>query len=225
MVAYARELEAEDASLAEAMAVVDGLHYEARELHERAAHVEEFLARLPAERAAAVDAVDEAAAELAQREEEARRAEEDPARVEGSRKEEAVLAARRAAVRTRDAAASAERKLVRAREALAGFEQKAAAAEAELAVLDGCARNLADRLHGVPRVAVPEPDSTVGWAARVETALFVARSGLETERERIVRQANELAAGALGEPLFATSASLVRERLEARPQHDLDQRP
>lgn len=121
--AYARELEAQDASLAEAIAEVDGLHREAREIHERAAHAEHLLARVSAERAAAGAAVDEAAAELAQREAEAKEAEEELARVEGSQKEEAVLAARRAAVRTRDAAASAERKLVRAREALEGIEQ------------------------------------------------------------------------------------------------------
>lgn len=214
--AYARELEAQDASLAAAIAVVDGLYREARELRERAAHVQNVLARLPGERAAAAGAVDAAAAELAQRQEEAGQAEQELARLEGSRKEEAVLAARRAAVRTRDTAASAERKLVRAREALERLEREVSAAEAEIPALDLRARDLAARLRGVPRVAVPEPAAMVGWASSVETALFVARGGLETERERIVRQANELAAGALGEPLFATSVSLVRERLELR---------
>ena len=76
-------------------------------------------------------------------------------------------------------------------------------------------------LESAPRVAHPEPpapgiEGVLEWAARAHAAVFVARSGLETERERVVREANELAASVLGEPLYATSVALVRQRLEER---------
>ena len=54
------------------------------------------------------------------------------------------------------------------------------------------------------------------WAARVRGALLLTRSALESERERVVRQANELLASVSGEPAPAASVALVRERLEAR---------
>jgi hypothetical protein len=44
--------------------------------------------------------------------------------------------------------------------------------------------------------------------------VLVARGTLEAERERIVVEANALAAGALGEPLSGANVALVRRRLE-----------
>jgi hypothetical protein len=44
--------------------------------------------------------------------------------------------------------------------------------------------------------------------------LLVVRSGLETERERLIRQANEIAASVLGDPAHATAVSRVRAELE-----------
>jgi hypothetical protein len=44
--------------------------------------------------------------------------------------------------------------------------------------------------------------------------VLVARGTLEAQRELIVVEANALAAGALGEPLGASSVALVRRRLE-----------
>ena len=57
-------------------------------------------------------------------------------------------------------------------------------------------------------------DGLLEWASRARAAILVARGGLETERERAVREANELAAAVLGEELGATRVSAVRERLE-----------
>ena len=42
----------------------------------------------------------------------------------------------------------------------------------------------------------------------------MARAGLEAERERIVREGNELASSVLGEPLYTASVAQVRKRLE-----------
>jgi hypothetical protein len=218
LLAYARELEAEDAALAAALADVSALHGDARELHDRASSAHAFLAALPSERAAAAAAVDRAEREREERVTAARAAEDELEQAERSDKEKQILAARRAVVRTRDAAATAERKLERARGAHEALERETAAIERDLPELESRARDLAGRLAQLPRAAVGMPapglDATIDWAARAETALFVARSGLESERERVVRQANELGASALGEPLIAMSVSLVRERIE-----------
>ena len=70
-------------------------------------------------------------------------------------------------------------------------------------------------------MAAPDPperglDGLADWGARAHAAVFVARSGLETERGRVVREASELAASVLGDPLAATSVAGIRERLEER---------
>jgi hypothetical protein len=48
----------------------------------------------------------------------------------------------------------------------------------------------------------------------VHAALFVVKGGLETERERVVREAGELGAAVLEEPPVGASVSLVRRRVE-----------
>jgi len=54
------------------------------------------------------------------------------------------------------------------------------------------------------------------WGARARSALFVAQGTLETERERIVVEANALGTAVLGESLGASSVAVVRRRLEER---------
>lgn len=208
LLAYARELEAEDAALAAALAEVDDAREEASSLRERAEHARDVLDRLPERRAAAARAVAQAEAEL-----ERRRAElwEAESRLQDAGKEEAVLAARRAVVRAQDLVASEERKVERLRLDAAAVEDEAAAVRAELPELDRSAAGLSPRVEGVPD---PAELGVAAWAARAEAALFVRRGGLEAQRERVIRQANELGAAAFGEPLLSSSVSLVRERLE-----------
>jgi DNA repair exonuclease SbcCD ATPase subunit len=218
LLAYARDLEAEDSALAEAIGEIEALRREAGELRARASHALEFLARLPEARTAAASTIEEARAELETRRTEAADAE---ARLERAEKEEAVLAARRAVVRTRDLASGAERKVARLLADQEALEAEARALEAELPEFDRLAAHLAVRLGGVrraPGAGSPQPGAagTAAWASRAEASLFVARGGLETERDRVIRQANELAAAALGEPLAASSVSRVREQLERR---------
>jgi chromosome segregation ATPase len=208
LLAYARELEAEDAALAEAIARLDELRSAATGLRGRAEHAIGFLDRLPVAREAAAHAVAEAKAELERRLADLRAAE---AELERATKEEAVLAARRAVVRTRDLTVGAERKLERVRAEAEALEEEARAVNAELPELDRIAGELATKVNGLPE---PGTIGAAAWAARAEAALFVARSGLESQREGVVRQANELGASAFGEPLVSAGVSLVRERLE-----------
>ena len=75
------------------------------------------------------------------------------------------------------------------------------------------------RLRQDPRVTkvAADPGDLPGlleWGARARGALLVATSVLETERERIVREANELGAAALGDQALAASVALVREQIE-----------
>jgi chromosome segregation protein len=210
LVAWARELEAEDAALARAIADVEAKRVAATELRARAEHAEKFLVRLPEARADAARAVAEAEAELQRRRADLLEAE---AELERAEKEEAVLSARRAVVRTRDLVSGAERRLERLRAEQAALEEEARAVEAELPELERRAAGLAAGVEGLP---APAEVGVASWAARAQAALFVARSGLEARREAVIRQANELGASALGEPLVSASVSLVRERLEQR---------
>lgn len=208
LLAYARELEAEDAALAEAAAEVEALRAAATALRARAEHAADVLARVPRAREAAAEAIAAAEAELERRLADLRDAE---AQLERGGKEEAVLAARRAVIRTRDLVGGAERKLERLRADAEALEEEARAVNAELPELDRIAGDLAAKVDGLPQ---PGAIGVAAWAARAEAALFVTRSGLEAQREHVIRQANELGASAFGEPLVSASVSLVRERLE-----------
>ena len=70
--------------------------------------------------------------------------------------------------------------------------------------------------RGVPPGAGPA--EIAEWGTQVRAALLVARSQVAAERDALVRQANELAANAVGEPIAAMSAAgaaeLLRRTLE-----------
>jgi DNA repair exonuclease SbcCD ATPase subunit len=215
----ARELEARDERLAAAIAEVEALQRSGDEVRERARTVREFLERLPRERLGAEAAVREAESDATARRRALAEAEDELGRAEQSGDREHVAAAHRGVVRARDAAASAERKAARAADALSELDRRERSTRDEIPRLDERAHELAARIAGLPRVsrqADPAPglDGTIDWGSRARAALFVVRSGLDTERERLVREANELAASALGEAAAATSVALVRERIE-----------
>jgi DNA repair exonuclease SbcCD ATPase subunit len=223
LLAYARELEDADRALARAADEVEELRRETASVRGRAQEVEALLARLSTAREEAAEAVRVAARELDRRAEELRAAEAELAEAERGRDEERIAAARRAVVRSRDTASVVRGRVDRARSASEHVEREAERAREDAPLLERRARELAARLGSAPRVAAhaaePPPEGlagTVAWAARAEAALFVARSALDSERDRVVREANELGASVLGEPLSATSVALVRERLERR---------
>ena len=76
-------------------------------------------------------------------------------------------------------------------------------------------------LVGRPRLtgeAVADPGSGPGgvaeWGTRARAALLVARSQLVTERDAVVRQANELGTALLGEALPPLGTAAVARRVE-----------
>ncbi len=129
----------------------------------------------------------------------------------------AERALRRATVADTDAAAAVARTFER-------LEKLAADEIAVRASAEGCAveaRAIASAVAEVPRLSDSGrtmPGTTLAgieeWGARTHAALFVVRGSLENERERLVIEANGLAAAVLGEHVGGVSVALVRRRLD-----------
>jgi chromosome segregation ATPase len=223
LVSHAAELERRDAAIARELDALADVADSAGALRARAAEVGSALERRPEE-----------LEELARRAESAR-AEADTAREELARAEERVEALARARRRKQDELDRAEREAATARQLLADAESEVArlreqleelrASEPELrkevGTLVGEAQNIAVELARLPRIPDAdglEPGASLEelehWGLLVRSAVLVARGTLEAERERIVVEANALAAGALGESLGTSSVALVRRRLE-----------
>jgi hypothetical protein len=219
--ALLRELERADEAAAAELAEVDELYVEVEELRGRALELGAFLAGLPQERGASAAAVLEAERLL----DEAQTAREEAAaalaRAEAEEDDELLADARRRELAARDSVNVAERRATAARARAAELEARAEAAEAETRALEGRSAELGAALARRPRLAdgaVGDPGpSTAGvaeWGTRARAALLVARSQLTAERDAVVRQANELGAVVLGEPLPPLGARDVVRRVE-----------
>lgn len=221
--AHAAELERRDEAVARELQLVAGLARRAAELRSRAAEIRTALERIPDE----LEELEQRGVAAEDRVAEARRA-------LGAARErvEKLEAARR---RRDDEAARARSELETAQEELTDAEHQAerlaglaAELRGELAALTGGTEATADeaaavaaeidRLDRVPDAARREPGRTLAeleeWGGQVRSALFVARGTLETERERIVVEANALGSAVLGEELGASSVAVVRRRIE-----------
>ena len=182
-----------------------------------------FLQRLPDDRAAAEREIEESAAALEAAADAAERAEQELAAAEASGEAERIAAARRFHIRARDSLGVAER---RARDSLSRASELEASAEASEERADQLAARaaeLGEALGRRPRVAVEAgsrpgagPAEIAEWGTQVRAALLVARSQVAAEQDALVRQANELAAGVVGEPVAAMSASGAAEMLRTR---------
>jgi len=219
----ARELEERDLELA---ARIDGISTLLRDvdgLKERATRLRHGIEEIPAEiRHAEVDERDARVREAAALEElaAAERAHDDTHR---SRKAgaDAKERADRALIRAEVVAADATTGVMRARSRLEDAIREEAVLRSEAEGLEVEARELARSVAEEPRLSetgrsVPGrtlPDIEE-WAARAHAALFVVRGGLDSERERLVVEANALAAVLLGDQSGGSSVSLVRQRIE-----------
>jgi chromosome segregation ATPase len=223
--ALLRELEqAEEATAAE-LAEIDELYGACEAVRTRALELEAFSATLPEERAAAQREIEESERALAEARATAERADEELRAAEAQNDPERSASARRFHVRAHDALTMAERRVREAQVHSAALEAQAKAAAEETERLAARARELAAALRERPRVAGetlrdPGPNlaAVAEWGTQVRAALLVTRNQLAAERDALVRQANELAAGVLGEPVAPMSAAgvarLVRRTLE-----------
>lgn len=197
--AYARDLEHRDAAVAARIEHVLALGRRADELRSSAETVEGELALLPERRTQLTAAAAEAERALAR----ARSTLADAQREQAAATEERAAEERHARLVGRLAALEHDEKRLRE----------------DAGALGRVAAQIADELEREPRIASTAPvggelAALKEWTARAHAAVLVARIGLESERDKIVREANELASSVLGEALQATSAASVRGRLE-----------
>jgi hypothetical protein len=121
----------------------------------------------------------------------------------------------RAIERGRDRVATAESRLVRGRSELEALEQEAAGFPAEVARLEVTASNLGAEDSSLPTVGVG-PLALSEWASRAHSVLFLALSQLVTERDRVIREADELASKLLGEETYGSPIAQTLQRVETR---------
>ena len=111
----------------------------------------------------------------------------------------------------------AEKRLARAGDHLELAERALGQARAERRAFDGEAERLTRELPELERRAralgATDVDP-VEWASRKHAELFVALGQLDAQRERVIREANELATALLGEPTFGSTPAQALERVE-----------
>jgi hypothetical protein len=104
--------------------------------------------------------------------------------------------------------------LDRAKDEAEELERRADALPEELPLLEAAAREIVSRFPGPP--APPTgPRDLVDWASRAHAELFVGAGSVATERERVIREANELATVLLGEPTYGSTVDQVLARVVA----------
>ena len=220
-VEFLRELARADEDAAATLAELDDLAADVDQVRMRAGQLEAFFGRLPAERAAALDACREVDRAVAVAREKLGRAEAKAAAAEQTRDERRAREARHDVIRGTDAVAMAERRRAEARREAALLAEREADGERERAELGVEARQLATALRTRPRLAEQAGEEPAGslveieeWGSAARAALFVARSGLATERDAVLRQATEFGTAVLGEPLVGASPGAIADRLE-----------
>lgn len=217
--AFLWEIERADQEIAATLDELDELASEVDELRLRAAELEAFQARLPAERERAVASEAAAERQIASAREELADADRELAEAKRAGDERRTASARNRLVRARDELGMAERRAGEAESELARLQSEEAAGTRHVVEVEERTRHLAAALRERPRLAeqagTPRegPAGVAAWARGARAALFVARGSLATERNALIRQANELGALVLGEPLLARSAAEVARRV------------
>jgi len=205
-----RRLAAQDEQLTEREHSLRELDSAVRRIRERAEGFEEFFARREVAGSRALLAIEAAEAEVAERRKEIGEAQTALA---AERDEERRALAQRALARAEDHLSVAEATLGRARADQDELEQQATAWQEELPLLEQRAADLSGQIPdaGMPASGAP---ALVAWASHGHAELFVAVRQLETERERVIREANELASALLGEPTYGSTVAQALGRVE-----------
>jgi FtsZ-binding cell division protein ZapB len=215
LLAIAEDLERRDRRAADALLDVEHLQAEVDELREHAGAVAAFLRDLPATRAALDDEEHAAGEAQVHASDTLRAAEEELARVQERGGESARLEAARVAQHALGAMEEADLRVARAHQERARVETEAAERGAEAERLERSGAELSAHPRLEHDVAPPATGlhGLLDWAARARGELLVSHAALATERDNVVREATELLAGVLGEPLAGIGVAGVRERL------------
>jgi predicted nucleic acid-binding Zn-ribbon protein len=193
-----------DAVLSASAERLRGLETEVAALRRRAEAIEAFFALYPVEETRRGAELREAREDLPRRQEELARAERRLGEAEDA---DARAHAEHAVARAVDHIAVAESRAVRAQSAHDELERDAAGLPRELIDLEERARALPD----VPELGA----SLVEWASHAHADLFVAAGQIDVQRERVIREANELASMLLGEATYGATVAQALARVEA----------
>ena len=211
LLALAGELERRDLRLAAELDVVAGLWRRLQAVRERARRIEETRDR-------AVREQDHLQGTLGEIEALLRRAAD---RADGALAADDSDERRPAAVQARAAANALEERRRRAAERLESLAAEARRTEDDVRALANEAGAILARMRETRRLAATagrEPGAGLGsialWAEPAQAALLLARSALEEERQRTVREAAEAVSAALGEAVALGSVGRLRRRLE-----------
>jgi chromosome segregation ATPase len=192
-----------DAELSNRAATLRALDGTVAALRARAEAIDAFFAAYPEEEARRGAELREAQEELTRRHEELAVAER---RLTETHDEEARIHAEHAVARAVDHIAVAESRSERAQSAHDDLERNASALPRELDELESRARAVPD---------LPPLASSLGeWASHAHAELFVATGQIDVQRERVIREANELATMLLGEPTYGATVAQALARVE-----------
>lgn len=197
-----RELARRDGELAGHAAELRRRDREVGETRARAEAIDAFFAAYPEHEAGHHAVVAAAEAEIAQRRAELAQAQAALAR---SREEEERIHAQHVVDRARDHIDVAEAALQRAAGELAALEDDAASFPDELVELE---RRAGAKVTGARGL--------IEWASHTHAELFVAARQIDAQRERLIREAHELATMLLGEDTFGATIEQALERVEER---------
>jgi chromosome segregation ATPase len=223
LLSHARELERRDSAIARELEAIATVAQRVSAVLERASEVRTALTALPGE-------LDELTRRLGSAENEADAAKSALAQADDrvtalarSRrgKEDELDRAEREATTARQLLADAESEVVRSREHLEELRASEPRLREDAGTLVREAEGLGNELARLPRISETEilrPGESLEeleqWGLLARSALLVSRGTLEAERERLVVEANELAALVLGDSSAGSSVTLVRRRLE-----------
>jgi DNA repair exonuclease SbcCD ATPase subunit len=205
-----RGLERRDAELSERVERFHRLASDVAAIRARAEAIDAFFAGYPEAEDRARRVLEAAESELADRRVAVESAQ---TAVANARDDEGRAAAERALARAADSLAVAEGRVSRAVAERDELERDAAALPADLPTLAGRAREIAAELAA--EAPDDAPRELVEWAAHAQATLFVAAGQLDTQRDRVIREANELATMLIGEPTYGATPAQARARVEA----------
>jgi chromosome segregation ATPase len=172
-------------------------------LRARGEAIDAFFAAYPEEEVRRSAELREAQEELTRRRDELADAER---RLAETHDDEARIHAEHAVARALDHIAVAESRGERAQSAHDELERDASALPRELDELESQARAVPD----VP----PLGSSLIEWASHAHAELFVAAGQIDVQRERVIREAHELATMLLGEPTYGATVAQALARVE-----------
>jgi predicted nucleic acid-binding Zn-ribbon protein len=196
-----RALARRDAELAARAADVRGEDGDVAALRARAEAIDALFADYPEQSARHQASVAAAVAELTRRQGELAEAEEALSR---TRDEDAHIHAQHVVDRAHDHIAVAATSLTRAEHEAAELEREAAVLPAELAELERRSGATMSGAHAL-----------VDWASGRHAELFVEAGQIDAQRERVIREAHELASMLLGEPTYGATVEQALARVEA----------